>query len=252
MDARNQFTLMKAALIVVSCVLKSYCINAQNPDLDLPDHFLRFATTHPGHCRYVGEQSSKSIALTFDDGPSAITNEVLDLLDQHEIRSTFFWQGKNLIERPDIVRRAIDAGHELGNHSWDHPQCGNMGPFEMWNSQIRPTQNVFDSLYNLEVKLYRPPFGTVTEDQLIFLAERNISTILWSLSTFDWDVERNSSEEISMRFISGLHPGAIVLLHDMDFDNSVSGKLEAIENIIAYAKAVGYQFLTVSELVNFE
>lgn len=216
----------------------------------IPDQFYSQASKFPKSCMVQGTANSKYLALTFDDGPSEITPAILDLLEKYQIKATFFWQGKNLLEYPKIVKRAMDEGHEAGNHSWDHPNCADMNPEDLWSDQIQSTSDVYDSLFGLQVKLYRPPFGAVSDDQLEFLSNRGFTTVLWSVTTLDWDVERNSGEEIFQRFQKGLHPGAIVLLHDMDFDHSVSEKLYGIERLINHAQKEGYQFLSMTELKN--
>jgi len=219
-------------------------------DLGVPAHFSAYAKNYPEHVLYQGPEDNRFIALTFDDGPTEITASIFDLLEKHQVKATFFWQGKNLIERPEVVRRAINSGHEFGNHSWDHPNCIDMNPKELWNEQLQPTNSIYDSLFGQDVKLYRPPYGAVSESQLDYIREKDIITVLWSLSTLDWDVERNSANEIFERFQSAVYPGAIVLLHDMDFGNTAAEKLEGLERIIFYGRAEGYSFLTIPELLN--
>lgn len=219
-------------------------------DTDLPGHFMTLSTSYPENCIYRGEDENQVVSLTFDDGPSEATSMILDLLDEYNVKATFFWQGSNLIKYPAIVNRAIKEGHELANHSWDHQNGNGMEPTNLWDDQIAPTFKIYDSLYNQKVQLYRPPFGVITKEQLGFLSKQSIKTVLWSISTLDWDVSSNSGIDIFQRFKSGLHPGAIVLLHDVDFNDSLTEKLHGIEKIIQHGKTEGYEFVTVTEQLN--
>jgi len=225
-------------------------LEAYTQDQDLPAHFEDFAHKYPQSVFWKGSDDTRSLALTFDDGPTAATPAILDLLDKHDVKATFFWQGNHLIQYPEMVSRAIAAGHEFGNHSWNHPDCSGLSIKEMWQDQFLPTSRVYDSLFNLSINLYRPPYGGVSETQLDHFKSKQIMTIMWSISSMDWDPERNSSSEMIQRFEKGLHPGAIVLLHDQDFDNSLQEKLTAIEGIIQIAKRKNYAFSTISELLN--
>lgn len=239
--------LTVSILFLIGLILSSSSTFSQ--DSGVPGCFESYAKSYSGHVLYKGSDDHRSIALTFDDGPTAITAAILDLLDQYDVKATFFWQGKNLMKHPEMVRRAIASGHDLGNHSWDHPNCGEMDSEAFWRLQFDPTDSVYKTCFDLDVQLYRPPFGAVSEGQLDYLSELGIVTVLWSLSTLDWDIERNSGVEIFNRFKKDIHPGAIVLLHDMDFDNSATEKLDGLDNIIRHAKSAGYSFATITEIM---
>lgn len=239
---------MKRLNLFSILLITSFLLLSQ--DHDLPNHFRKLSISYPQSVFFKGPDNTKVLALTFDDGPSEITLPILDLLDRYHVKATFFWQGKNLIKYPEAVNRAIKAGHEVGNHSWDHPNCYDMSPTDLWSQQLLPTFSVYDSLFNIKPKSYRPPYGAVTENQLAHLVEKDVQTILWSVSTLDWDVKRNSSKELVERFEQGLHPGAIILLHDVDFNNTAPSKLQAIEKMIKKAEKENYSFMTVSDMMN--
>ncbi|MFY0608558.1 MAG: polysaccharide deacetylase family protein [Cyclobacteriaceae bacterium] len=236
---------MRLALFVF---LLSRSFLTYTQEFNVPAYFHKYAEKYPDYIVMKGSDKVKSIALTFDDGPSDATSRILNLLNEHQIKATFFWQGTNLIQHPQTVKRAITEGHLLANHSWNHPNGNAMVPDALWNNQIAPTNKVYDSLYGVTIEYYRPPFGAISEEQLIFLAKRNIATVLWSHSTLDWDGEMNTSEVMIDRFRKELHSGAIALMHDVDFNNTLSEKLIALELMIEHGKSEGFQFVTIDKL----
>ncbi len=233
---------------LLSIYLISSCFVTYSQNIIVPAYFQQYADKYPDNVIIQGNTEVKSIALTFDDGPSEVTVDILDLLEMNQVKATFFWQGANIIQHPEIVKRAISEGHLLANHSWDHPNGLQMSVDSLWMTQIAPTNKVFDSLFALEINYFRPPFGAITEEQLRFLADQQITTVLWSLSTLDWDTKINSSQEIVQRFEKELHPGAIVLMHDVDFENTAAQKLIALRQIIAHGTSKGFRFTTIDKL----
>ncbi len=215
----------------------------------IPAKFLQLKDHFPETCIIKGSETSKMIALTFDDGPSNVTNKVLNILEANNVQATFFWLGKNLSQNQSIVRKAIAAGHQIGNHSWDHSNPINISPHELWSKQLSPTNATFDSLFGISPTLFRPPFGTTTPEQIQFINARGMKTVLWSITTLDWDLTQNTSEEILRRFKKHLHSGGIVLLHDVDFNNTHTEMLNALHDIIQYAKANDYNLVTIQELI---
>lgn len=215
----------------------------------IPMHFEELVTRFPNNCIVKGPETD-STALTFDDGPSNITEEVLNILKKHNAKATFFWQGQNLAKHPELVRRAIAEGHELANHSWDHTNSDQLNNEQLWKEQVFPTSQRFDSLYEYKAQFFRPPYGSIAPEQVKSLGEKGIRTVFWSLSTLDWDPGRNSTHEIVTRFKKELHPGAIVLMHDVDFEGTHQNMLRGLEDIIAHGKSMNYEFVTLSSLLN--
>ncbi len=248
-----------AVLLVYSVIHIQQCIAQDQITSDLtvipdtipmiPGTFIDLARRNPDLCILRGSTGEKKVALTFDDGPSGMTQEILDILDSNGIKSTFFWQGKNLEENVDLVQSARE-NHQIANHSWDHANGLTSENEILWKTQVSRTNHRFDSLFGFQPKYFRPPFGAITEDQIKFLGVRGIRTVLWSVTSLDWDENQNSAAEIFQRFKDFLHPGAIVLLHDYDFGEPGSEMPEALELIINHGKSLGYEFVTVEELLN--
>ncbi|MBV8901086.1 MAG: polysaccharide deacetylase family protein [Verrucomicrobia bacterium] len=183
------------------------------------------------------------IAMTFDDGPSAEnTPRLLDLLKQRGIKATFFLIGQNAAEHPEIVKRILEEGHEIGNHSWTHPQLSKLSD-ERVTDEIVKTQNAIHEASGYTPTLLRPPYGAITQRQREWIESRfGLSVILWSVDPFDW--KRPGVSVIEQRILSGAEPGAIVLSHDIH-KQTVDAMPATLDALIKK----GYKFVTVSQLI---
>lgn len=213
----------------------------------IPRHFLEQEKVSNGHCLVRVKKGSKVVALTFDDGPTTLSNKILDVLNKNSVKATFFWQGNNLAGNTEIIEKAKKSGHQIANHSWDHPNGYYLDETIVWEQQVLRTINELKSVAGVQTNYYRPPFGGITQKQIDFLANKGITTVLWSLTTMDWDSTQNNGVDLEHKFKSNLHPGAIVLLHDYDFGKSEE-MLLALEKMILYGKSQSYTFVTVEQL----
>lgn len=159
-----------------------------------------------------GILSSRPIALTFDDGPdSNVTPQLLELLDSHSVRATFFMCGIAARHHPDVVRAVAGAGHSIGGHSWDHRLIRGLSPFE-WHRQIDDTHALLEDLSGAPIRWFRPPWGHTDRRTRETLRERGIATVCWSAAGRDWSLR--DPELIAESVLNDLDPGTIVLLHD--------------------------------------
>lgn len=204
---------------------------------------------HAGDYFFRGPAAVKHIALTFDDGPSAISERVIDLLERLEVKATFFWQGNHVADNLDVIKRALDGGHTVANHSWDHPNGQDMTPEELWFSQVLPTLQAFEDHAGHRPMYFRPPFGVISEAQIEYLAQKGFVTIAWSISSLDWDESKNSPDQMVDTVLSELHPGAIILFHDYFRGEPRDELFETLERVIHAANTRGYKFVTVDELL---
>src|SRR5438309_9822226 len=184
------------------------------------------------------------IAMTFDDGPSAtLTPKLLDLLAAHHIKATFFVIGENVAEQPDIVERAAREGHEIGNHSWSHPNFAKMSE-EGVRSQLRRTDDAIKSATGLRPTLLRPPYGSITAREKRWIHDEfGYQIILWDVDPYDW--KRPGPAVVRARILKETRPGSIVLSHDVH-----PGTIEAMPSTFDELEAKGFKFLTVSELIH--
>jgi peptidoglycan-N-acetylglucosamine deacetylase len=189
--------------------------------------------------------SEKVVALTYDDGPSPYhTNQLLALLERLQVKATFFVVGQKIEENPDIVRCIIEQGHELGNHSYSHPEMIWKKPGFI-KSEIEKTDQLLCQLGVQQEIHFRSPFGIKFLILPYFLNKMKKKNIMWNVDPQDY--QASSPEEISNYVIKNVVPGSIILLHD--FERVDSPTIPATELIIEQLQAQGYKFKTVSELI---
>jgi peptidoglycan/xylan/chitin deacetylase (PgdA/CDA1 family) len=154
------------------------------------------------------------IALTFDDGPSEkLTPRLLDLLGQHHIHATFFVIGENVAQHPEILQRAAREGHEIGNHSWSHPNLAKMSD-DAVRSQIKRTEEAITGAIGSRPVLLRPPYGSITPRQKHLIHDDlGYEIILWDVDPLDW--KEPGPNIVSSRILKETRPGSIVLSHDI-------------------------------------
>jgi len=184
------------------------------------------------------------IAMTFDDGPSAVlTPKLLDLLAAHHIKATFFVIGENVAEHPDIVARAAREGHEIASHSWSHPNLAKMSQ-ESVRSQLQRTDDAIKSATGKSPTLMRPPYGSITEREKRWIHDEfGYDIILWDVDPLDW--KRPGPAVVRNRILKETRPGSIVLAHDIH-----PGTIEAMPSTFDELEAKSFKFVTVSELID--
>lgn len=213
----------------------------------IPKYFLEQEAMSHGNCLVRGKNGRKLVALTFDDGPTNLSIKILDVLNKNGVKATFFWLGKNLADKRQIIEKAKKNGHQIANHSWDHTNGYNLDENLIWEQQVSRTIEELKTVADVQTNYYRPPFGGITQKQIDFLGSKGITTLLWSLTTMDWDKTQNNGIDLENKFKEYLHPGAIVLMHDYDFGKSEE-MLAALEKMIQYGKSQGYTFVTVEKM----
>ena len=183
------------------------------------------------------------IAMTFDDGPSAtLTPKLLDILAAHQIKATFFVIGENVAEHPEIVARAAHEGHEIGNHSWSHPNLAKMSDDGV-RSQLQRTDDAIKSATGSRPTLLRPPYGSITSREKRWIHDQfGYQIILWDVDPYDW--KRPGPSVVRNRILKETRPGSIVLSHDIH-----PGTIEAMPSTFDALEAKGFKFVTVSELI---
>lgn len=185
--------------------------------------------------------ANKTIALTFDDGPGPYTAHLLDILDQYGAKATFFLIGSKVSGQASVVRSIQARGHQLGNHSWSHPELPKLSVDQI-AGEIDRTNEAIRQATGVKPSILRPPYGAVNGVVLEQLRLRNMSSILWSVDTRDW-ADRNS-QIVCSRAVAGARNGAVILMHDIH-----PTSVNAVPCILDSLKQQGYSFVTVQNLI---
>ena len=186
------------------------------------------------------EKNKKVVALTFDDGPDGNTTpQALDILAKYKIKATFFVQGKNIAGNEAILKRMQSKGHEVGNHSWNHPVLTQLS-LEDAKKQITDTESAITSVLGKSSKLMRPPYGAISDDIRNSL---DLSFIMWDVDSLDWKSKNEAA--ILTEIQHQTSDGAIILMHDIH-----QPSVNSLPKVIEYLQEQGYSFVTVSELLN--
>ena len=192
------------------------------------------------------------VALTFDDGPSAWTPIVLDLLREHEARATFFVIGQRVREHPDLVKRIVAEGHELGSHTLTHPRLTEI-PEDEVRSEITGGLDAIEEVLGQRPKLFRAPGFHADARELAIVEELGLEAVFADVDPQDWRPERDS-HTIFPLVLRELREGAIVDLHDgfpppptRSRDNCTP-TVEALDHLLPCLPAEGYEPVRISEL----
>ena len=183
------------------------------------------------------------IAMTFDDGPVVPnTPRLLDMLAARGIKATFFTVGTNVARNPNIVRRIVAEGHEIANHTWNHPYLSRLSDASV-RSELQRSHEALTSITGIAPRMYRPPYGAITARQKQWIySEYGYPTILWSVDPQDWKTK--SAAMTRTRILNETRPGAIVLVHDIQ-----ASSIEAMPGTLDGLLAKGFRFVTVSQLI---
>ncbi|MEW9548189.1 polysaccharide deacetylase family protein [Nonomuraea sp. NPDC050783] len=187
--------------------------------------------------RPVDCRRAKCVALTFDDGPGPYTGTLLRHLAAHHAHATFFVVGQNVAARPSVLRGIAAAGHEIGNHTWSHPDLTKL-PMAAVRAQVARCDRAVRSAAGISPALVRPPYGAL--DTTVRAAVRR-PLVLWSVDTLDW-LHRDSAR-VARVAIKGARPGAVILFHDIH-----PTTVRAIPKVLKALSREGYTFVTVSRL----
>lgn len=186
------------------------------------------------------DPTKKVIALTFDDGPSnKPTSKILDALKKYKGHATFFVLGQRVQYYPEIVHRAIKEGHEIGNHTWDHPLL-TKATKEKAKKEIEDTDQLIKELTGYDTSLIRPPYGAISEE---LKKEQEKEIVLWTIDPQDW--KYHNKNKIVKKVMTEAKDESIILMHDI-YDISADAAVEIIKQLTED----NYQLVTVSQLLD--
>lgn len=204
------------------------------------------AVAAPARSISRGNTTEKVVALTFDDGSDG-TNlpTIFNTLSAHNIKATFFLTGQGTSNHPQQIRNVVNQGHDIGNHSYSHPDFTKISSSEI-RSQLQRTENIVQSVTGKSTKpFFRPPYGAYNSTVLNHVGDAGYPySFMWTIDTIDWT--GNSSADIVNRVMTNITPGAIILMHT---GAGASGTPRALPTIITRLKNAGYRFVTLSQLM---
>ena len=196
---------------------------------------------------YIGDTSEKKIYLTFDAGyENGYTEKILDVLKKHGMKATFFLVGNFLQTAPELVKRMTAEGHTVGNHTMTHPDMSAISDRESFKKELGGLEELYKEVTGKDmVKIYRPPQGKFSEDNLKMAQEMGYKTIFWSLAYVDWYNENQPTKEQAFdKLLPRIHNGAVVLLHSTSKTNS-----EILDELLTKWEDMGYVLSPITELV---
>ena len=195
--------------------------------------------------RFAGKDGKKLVALTFDDGPHPrYTPQILDILKEFGVCATFFAVGTNAETYPDLIKREMAEGHEVGNHSYNHYHTARMSA-EVLVRDMAACSETLERITGQKLRYFRPPEGVCTPEIKAFCEERGYTIVLWSVGTRDW--AHTPVKEIVRNVASNTRNGSVILMHDFTGKNSPTPS--ALRQIIPMLLESGYQFVTISQLL---
>ncbi len=190
-------------------------------------------------------ETEKKIALTFDDGPSIYTLDVLALLKKYNAKATFFCIGKNIETHPEILQKVISEGHLVGNHSYSHSKFFDFYNAKKITEEIKRTDTLLEKFTSRKINFFRPPYGVTTPSIRRALKVTGHKTIGWNIRSLDGGTQ--NQELIFNRLIKHISPGGIVLLHDTG-EHSVL----VLEQFLQFLQQNNYQVVSIEELLNLK
>ncbi len=203
---------------------------------------------YPNTLYYKGKSMTNQVALTFDDGPdSYYTERVLEILKDYGIPATFFVVGSNVNIYPAVVKKIVEDGHVIANHSWSHPNLSKLNKKELI-LQIEDTEKAINEQTGVNIRFLRPPWGFVSDTLLQTAQEMNYKIVNWNVDSADW--KDQNVDQILINTIPNISNDSIILFHSAGGqEQNLDATINVLPELIETLKMNGYSFITVDKLV---
>lgn len=200
---------------------------------------------------FNGSPANRQAALTFDDVPDTVfTPKVLDVLKKYNVKATFFVVGNRAEAHPELIKRIVQEGHAIGNHSFSHPNLPKVSDARFHDEVLR-TEKILHSLTGYTTSLFRPPYGNINEPQIQWLASQHMKIINWNVDSLDW--EGLNAKQVSSNVLGHVGHGSIILQHGAGgTGEDLSGTIQALPMIIERLQAKGIRLVTIPEMFGFK
>jgi peptidoglycan-N-acetylmuramic acid deacetylase len=195
---------------------------------------------------YVGDTAQKVLYLTFDSGyENGCTEKILDVLKKHEVKAAFFLVGNYIEKNADLVRRMVNEGHIVGNHTMHHPDMSKIRDEAAFRKELENLEKLYKEVTGEDLpKYYRPPQGNYSEENLKMAQQMGYKTVFWSLAYVDWNNDSQPTAEYAFsKLLPRTHNGAVVLLHSTSQTNA-----QILDELLTKWKQMGYTFASVGQL----
>ena len=195
---------------------------------------------------YLGDATEKVICLTFDAGyENGCTEQILDTLKTHQVPAAFFLVGSYIEKNADLVRRMVEEGHIVGNHTMHHPDMSKLSDRAVFEKELTDVETIFKEKTGKDLpRYYRPPQGIYSEENLRMAKELGYRTVFWSLAYADWSNDAQPTKEQAFgKLLPRIHNGAVVLLHSTSATNAA-----ILDELLTRWKEMGYTFCSLEEL----
>ena len=195
---------------------------------------------------YVGDPEEKVLYLTFDAGyENGATEEILNTLKKHNVPAAFFLVGNYIEKNADLVRRMVEEGHIVGNHTMHHYDMSKLSDKDAFSKELSALENLFQETTGKELpKYYRPPQGIYSRENLEMAKQLGYKTVFWSLAYVDWNNDAQPTKEQAFsKLLPRTHNGAVVLLHSTSKTNA-----QILDELLTKWGEMGYRFESIDKL----
>lgn len=196
---------------------------------------------------FAEDTEEKVLYLTFDCGyENGNMPVILDALKKHHVPATFFVVGNFIKDNPALIKRMVQEGHIVGNHTFTHPDMSSISSMEAFQKELSSVEKLYESLIQAPMtKFYRPPRGIYSTENLSMAKELGYKTFFWSLAYVDWYEDKQpTKEEAFAKLLTRIHPGAVVLLHSTSKTNG-----EILDELLTKWEEMGYTFHSLTEFI---
>ena len=198
---------------------------------------------------YIGDTTKPVIYLTFDAGyENGCTEKILDILEKHNVNAAFFLVGNYIEKNTDLVRRMVEDGHIVANHTMHHYDMSKISDLESFKKELEDLEALFKEITGKQMpKYYRPPQGIYSETNLKMAQQLGYKTVFWSLAYVDWNNDSQPTREQAFhKLVPRIHNGAVVLLHSTSQTNA-----EILDELLTKWENMGYSFESIDKLFSY-
>ena len=226
-----------------------YCVREKDNKQPRCDSDMEYIKDYGGYYidhTHGDDCEEKVVYLTFDAGyENGNVEKILDAMKAEDVKGTFFVLGNLIDKNGDLIKRMVEEGHTVANHTYSHKNMTKVGSYEEFTEELKKLDDAYEALIGEKMaKYYRPPEGTFDESTMNYANKAGYKTIFWSFAYADWDNDKQMDpERAKEKILSNIHNGAVILLHPTSATNAA-----IMGDVIKELKTLGYRFGSMDEL----